>query len=144
MIPYGQGLAPTEALEPSASLCTPGHKQFMELTAEKKRKAKHAMQKRLRGEDPFPVPQKKLSGPVVPDMTRGAGTKVAFVLANQLEAGLTAVSVQTGNQRCHTAELVVTDTLVPLLRNEAGVHHMSVCDAIYIIGLGLKVTSTKS
>ena len=82
----------------------------MKLTAEKKRKAKHAMQKRLRGEDPFPVPQEKISGPVVPSMTRGAGTKVAFVLANQLEAGLTAVSVQTGNQRCHTAELVVTDT----------------------------------
>ena len=116
----------------------------MKLTAEKKRKAKHAMQKRLRGEDPFPVPQGKLSGPVVPKMTRGAGTKVAFVLANQLEAGLTAVSVQTGNQRCHTAELVVADTLAPLLRSEAGVHHMSVCDAIYIIGLGLKVTSTKS
>ena len=117
----------------------------MKLTAEKKRKAKHAMQKRLRGEDPFPVPQKKLSGPVVPDMTRGAGTKVAFVLANQLEAGLTAaVYVQTGNQRCHTAELVVTDTLAPLLRNDAGVHHMSLCDAIYIIGLGRMVTSTKS
>ena len=113
----------------------------MKLTAEKKRKAKHAMQKRLRGEDPFPVPQKKLSGPVVPEMTRGAGTKVAFVLANQLEAGLTAVSVQTGNQRCHTAELVVTDTLAPLLRNEAGVHHMSVCDAIHIIGFGRMVTS---
>ena len=56
------------------------------------------------------------------------------------------MSVQTGNQRCHTAELVVTDTLAPLLRNEAGVHHviMSVCDAIYSIGLGRMATPTKS
>ena len=116
IIPYAQGLAPAEV---SASLCTPKHTKFMKLTAEKKRRAKHAIQKRLRGEDPFPVPEVKISGPVVPSMTRGAGTKVAFVVANQLEAGLTAgVSVQTGNQRCHTAELVVTDTLAPLLRSE--------------------------
>ena len=54
------------------------------------------------------------------------------------------MSVQTGKLRCHTANLVVTDTLAPLLRHESGGHQISVSDAIYIIGLGRMATSTKS
>ena len=62
---------------------------------------------------------------------KGAGTKVAFVVANQLEAGLTAVSVQTGNQRCHTAELVVTDTLAPLTKKRGQVCTICQCAMLY-------------
>ena len=142
--PYSQGFAPAGPVD-TDSYCTPRHIKFTERTAKKRRDAKQAMEKRRFGENPFPVPLKSFSGPVMHPVTMRAVTKVALLVANQPEAGLTAVSVETGEQRCNAANLVVTDSLGPLLKHQRqDGHEMSVTDAIYIVGLGRIVTSTES
>ena len=71
LAPYVQGPAPAGTVVDTDSFQTLGHTRFMKTTAEKRRQAKHAMQKRSLGEDPFPVHKKRLSGPVMPSMTMG-------------------------------------------------------------------------
>ena len=97
----------------ASDLCTPRHRKFLRATTEKSRAAKVAMQKRKRREDPYPAPETKLAAPSLPSL--GQLAKVAMVTANQ-PGGAAArphLSVQTGPDRCYTADIVVTDTLAP-------------------------------
>ena len=97
----------------ASDLCTPRHSKFLRATKEKMRAAKVAMQKRSRGEDPYPATKTKLAAPSLPSLEKLA--KVAMVIADQ-PGGAPArphLSVQTGFDRCYTADIVVTDTLAP-------------------------------
>ena len=97
----------------ASDLCTPRHSKFLRATKEKMRAAKVAMQKRSRGEDPYPATKTKLAAPSLPSLEKLA--KVAMVTADQ-PGGAPArphLSVQTGFDRCYTADIVVTDTLAP-------------------------------
>ena len=53
------------------------------------------------------------------------------------------LSVQTGFDRCYTADIVVTDTLAPLL-GDSELQPLTITDIVYIVGLGRVVTSTTS
>ena len=97
----------------ASDLCTPGHSRFLRATKEKMRAAKVAMQKRSRGQNPFPATQLKHTAPSLPSL--GKLAKVAMVTADQ-PGGAPArphLSVQTGFDRCYTADIVVTDALAP-------------------------------
>ena len=53
------------------------------------------------------------------------------------------LSVQTGFDRCYIADIVVTDTLAPLLTGSE-LQPLTITDIVYIVGLGRVVTSTTS
>ena len=101
------------------------------------------MQKRSRGEDPYPATKTKLAAPSLPSLEKLA--KVAMVTADQ-PGGAPArphLSVQTGFDRCYTADIVVTDTLAPLL-GDSELQPLTITDIVYIVGLGRVATSTTS
>ena len=129
----------------ASDFSTKRHHRFLERTKAKKREARLAMEKREHGEDPFPATTTKAACPSFPSLDHV--TKVAMLIVPQ-PAGLTAggrpMFMETGPHRCFNAQIVVTDTLAPLLIQQSGSHHMSLVDAIYIVGLGRMVTSTTS
>ena len=139
-VPLGTSCADLAASE----FCTPRHKKFLERTKEKKRVARLALEKRERGGDPFPATKTKAACRSFPSLDHVS--KVAMLIAPQPEAspGVRQMSMETGPHRCFHAQIVVTDTLAPLLTQHSDTHHMSVADAIYIVALGRMVTSTTS
>ena len=128
----------------ASEFCTGQHNRFLEKTKAKKRETKLALAERELGRDPFPSSVTKAACRSFPSMDNVK--KVAMLGPPQLEAipGARPMSMETGPHCCCNAQIVVTDTLAPLLTPQSDSHHMSVADAIYIVGLGRLVTSTTS
>ena len=128
----------------ASDFSTKRHHRFLQKTQAKKRDARLALEKRQHGGDPFPATATKAACPSFPSL--GHVTKVAMLIVPQPEAipGARPMSMETGPHRCFNAQIAVTDTLAPLLARQSDSQHMSLVDAIYIVGLGRMVTSTTS
>ena len=128
----------------ASDFCTLRHNRFLQASKEKMRAAKIAMGKRGRGQVPYPVATTKYAAPSMPSLDRLA--KVAMLTADQPGAASgRRMSAQTGFDRCYTADIVVTDTIAPLLGHEhSGPQPFSMTDIVYIVGLGRMVISTTS
>ena len=128
----------------ASDFSTKRHNRFLERTKAKKREARLALEQRELGGDPFPATATKAACRSLPSLDHVI--KVAMLIVPQPEAipGVRPMSMETGPHCCFKAQVVVTDTIAPLLTQQADSHHMSLVDAIYIVGLGRMVTSTTS
>jgi hypothetical protein len=128
-----------------SSFCTPQHEKFIEQSKKKWSVARAALDCRERGEDPYPKTNLRFSAPTFPGL--GGARTVAFLQPTVpvSEAGLTAMArrltVKVGWDRCRGADLVVVDTIAPLIGGQAADHTqaMTAADALLIIGLGKTV-----
>ena len=128
----------------ASDFCTPRHNRFLERTKAKKREARLALEKRDAGLTAFPASTTKYACRSFPSLEHVS--KVAMLIAPQHAAvpNQRPMSMETGPHRCFNAQIVVTDTLAPLLAPHCDGHQMTLADAIYIVGLGRMVTSTTS
>ena len=132
-------LRPREDLDAS-SFRTDGHNCFLARTKAKRREAIIASQRRHEGADPFHRMDTKAACRRFPAMA--SISNVAMLVApGEVIPDVPRVTVHMGNHRCCAAPLVVTETLAPLL-TQCCAGHMTVVDAIYIVGSG-RVVATK-